>query len=210
MTCVKKNSIRKFINHVKRECEEVNVKFIMADSEFLVAEYRTRVNGYFDEENLALVCAVKKPRSEWLPLLVHEFGHFGQHKDGCKVWENSMLRGNDTSEKMFAWIKGQSFSPKDIEKYVRLTRNVELDCERRASRLIKKFRLPINIARYIQGANAYIYFHNYVLLRRTWYKVGKEPYNIPEIVNAMPTTLYNHYERLPQKYVKLYDKYILQ
>ena len=114
MTCVKKNSIRKFINHVKRECEEVNVKFIMADSEFLVVEYRTRVNGYFDEDNLALVCAVKKPRSEWLPLLVHEFGHFGQHKDQCKVWENSMLRGNDTSEKMFAWIKGQSFSPKDI------------------------------------------------------------------------------------------------
>jgi len=210
MTCVKKNSIRKFINHVKRECEKVNVKFIMADSEFLVVEYRTRVNGYFDEDNLALVCAVKKSRNEWLPLLVHEFGHFGQHKDQRKVWKNSMLRGNDTSEKIFAWIKGQSFSPKNIKKYVRLTRNVELDCERRAARLIKKFRLPINIARYIQGANAYIYFHNYVLLRRVWYKVGKEPYTIPEIVDAMPTTLYNHYDRLPQKYVKLYDKYILQ
>jgi len=201
-------SVQQFISHVRKEAAKANVKVVLADSPYLIADHYIRVGGYFDEENSILAVAKGKPIELWLPILAHEFSHFRQSQEHCKIWVDAVTSdGRDTTDVLFSWIRGEKMWRKNIEKCARASRMVELDCERRTVKLFSKFDLPISKRAYIQRANAYVFFYNYVLLRRRWYKIGREPYVIQEICSQMPKTLYGNYERLPKKYVELYDKY---
>ena len=40
---------------------------------------------------------------------------------------------------------------------------------------------------------------------RSWYKIGKEPYNIPQVVSVMPKTFDIDYTVLDPKIEKVYD-----
>ena len=66
---------------------------------------------------------------------------------------------------------------------------MELDCERVAIGVIEKHLLPIDIPEYCKKANAYVHFYNLMKETRKWYSIGKEPYNIKEIVDIMPDNL---------------------
>lgn len=202
-------SVQKFIAHVKAEAAKANIKVVLADSSYIIADHQIRVAGYFDEGSDLLAVAIGKPRKEWLPILAHEFSHLRQCQSQCSIWTNSTTpSGSDTTDLLFAWIRKKvKLTDKELDAYTKASRMVELDCERRTVKLLEEFKLPVDIPTYIQSANAYVYFYNYVRLRRRWSKTGKAPYTIPEVYTHMPKTLYNHYERLPKKYIELYDKY---
>ncbi len=89
-------------------------------------------------------------------------------------------------------------------------KELELDCERRAVKKIKKFDLPLDVEEYIKQASAYIHYYNYMQLRRNNYTPGKEPYYNNTITSAMPKTLRGKYKRLPKNIIPLYDKLLLK
>jgi hypothetical protein len=113
----------------------------------------------------------------------------------------------EDSDDIFAWTNGKRLTKKKVQAYIKGVLAVELDCEKRAVENIKKFGLPCDIDDYIQKANAYVYFYQFVLKRRKWYSPGKAPYEIPEVYSKMPTKFLNRYDRMPAKYLKLYDEY---
>ena len=199
---------KNFISHVRRECKKhkIDFKLVNRKNVYLALE-KTKCNGYFDE--VKLCCAINKSVEDWLPILVHEYSHMEQWLDKkSKIWEVINVNGEDISDQPFLWAKGIKRIKRDkLEDCVKRVRTLELDCEKRVVVNIKKFKLPINIKTYIQKANTYVYFYHWILARKKWYKIGQIPYEIEEIYSQMPIVFRESYAIIPQKYLKLFDKY---
>jgi hypothetical protein len=166
-----------------------------------------KVNGYFGDADMELVVAAKKPLSQWLPTFVHETCHRDQFTQDAKVW-GIKVRGCDPMYIIDLWLNEVvELKPITLQQMINGALKVELDCEKRAVEKIKRHKLPINVKEYIQKANAYIYFYQMFATSRKWYTIGGEPYNIPEVWQAMPTTLTGDYTALPTEYKRLFAAY---
>lgn len=201
----------KFIEYVRNETAKASVKFNLVDKKTVGVEGNVRVNGFFDEDELTV--ATKKPIEEWFPILVHEYSHFLQWKDNCQAWRRSIINGEDICDTLFLWIKKKKRYPLDIVKlHAARTRDVEVDCEKKAIGIIKEFKLGWHIEslfepRYIMQANSYLYFYNYAFLKRRWWRRSHSPYNNPDVWCNFPPFFKKSYTQLPKRYVELYDKY---
>ena len=124
------------------------------------------------------------------------------------VWHNEILPKSDCL--FWPWLEGTlELSPEDVHKYAMCNLKIELDCERRSSRMITELNLPLDLETYIKKANAYVMFYHLLPRHRKWYIVGKEPYNIPEVWQKMPNNLYDlNYDAISDDLVSLYEKHM--
>lgn len=189
---------QQFIKYVKEECKTHGVKLRLKKRKYLVLSGNVRVSGYFDDENKELVVAINNP--EWLGVLVHEFAHLTQWVENCEPWR----RLGDSLTKLHDWLEGQQV--KGIKKALAKARDLELDNEKRAVKIIKEWGLPINTRLYTQKANAYISFYNWMYYTRRWCTVKNSPYRNPNIYGEMPTIFRMNYEVLSEKYKKVFEK----
>lgn len=160
-------------------------------------------NGYFwdgDEDNQPqLVVATGKPQKQWLQTLVHEFAHCTQWAEDSVSWNITYLDdGTDVYTMLHQWMLGQiELDQEEAESCAILSRMHELDCDQRAVQLIKQWKLPIITEHYIQKANAYALFYNYIGQTGKWYGEDQEPYNVADIWKNMPTTWLEDYDDSP-------------
>jgi DNA-directed RNA polymerase subunit F len=207
-----RKEILDFIDFAREETDRYEINFELRDVKYfrLVDEGYAKCHGYFDEDGMALKCATNMHHSKWVPILIHEYSHFEQWVEQCPAWTDSICKEDETGNDFYLWVMGKKEIPYKIaKKIVSKTRDMELDCERRAHKNIKKFNLPLDREAYAQQANAYIHFYNWTLERRTWYKVKKCPYHMREITKLMPKTLRGNYDKTPQGLMDLFDKYCL-
>jgi hypothetical protein len=187
-----------FLQTVKDKCEEHNVKFILRNTNRININ-NTYVGGYFSEatKTTELVCATKS--SEYESLLVHEFSHLEQWSEPYHVYKKVDKYTDDIDK----WIAGKSV--KNIEFKIDQIKLLELDCEKRAVKNIRKYELKIDIPTYIQKANCYILFHNYLKETRRWNKVHL--IYSKELLKLCPTKFMSesYYSRIPKK---IYRKFI--
>lgn len=194
---------KNFIQVVKAKCKEHNVELLLKNSERIKFSDNMFVGGYFQDISPTqgiLACATSHP--SYLQLLVHEFSHMEQWIEKSEIWENSKNCG-DVDE----WIGGKKV--RNIANKIDTIKLLELDCEKRAIKNIKKYRLPINTTLYAQKANSYILFYNYLKETRSWSKPGNSPYSEKNKTlwkmcpNHMKPTSY--YETIPKK---IYKKFV--
>ncbi len=202
-----KNS-KNFINQIKQEIKSVNGILYLSKGKYLKTD-GFRLNGYFDTENkVKLAVATGKPLRQWLPILCHEYSHFQQFTEQCDAWTGIYFKnGEDSGIVLEDWLHGKDCDIKLVKDSIKRYRQLELDCERRSIKNIKKFNLPIDLERYTKRANAYIHFYNYLVLSRKWYTVGKEPYRVKQVLDKMPTHLNGSYEKTPKKFLELFKLY---
>lgn len=194
-----------FIEYVKSECKSYNVKIVLSPDDHVTTEAGCKCNGFFDIETLAV--ATGKEFEKWFKTFVHEYCHMTQWIEDTKEW-NACKDPCDAEEITELWYDHKiELTKEQALDWTVKARDVELDCEKRVIQLIDRFNLPIDKEAYIKHANAYIYFWTYTLTSRSWYKIGKEPYNIKEIVDAMPSNFYNNYNVMPETYMKLYKEH---
>ena len=205
-------TIDEFVKYVERQLRRAKVKLIRGPGRYIRhLEDNSKVGGWYDEENQALAIATGLGKKTWSRLLLHEFCHFLQNKEHSPAWDATFIYRNgaahDVVADLWAWLAGEDFDKYYIELVIELTKRLELDCERRATRLIKELELPFNLKRYAQQASAYIHFYNILKETRKWSLPGKAPYKIPEITQVMPTTLRGSYLYTPIKIKKLFIKH---
>ena len=183
------SNVSKFLKMVDRDCQKYGVKLVLSDTEFLTdggLEYR----GCFSEDHKRsgneLCVAVKKDINAWLQILVHEYAHMTQWKEGVPCWKAD-VNGEGALELLDTWLQGGKVSDKDVDEAIKLSILVELDCERRAVNLIKKYDLPIDVSLYIKKANAYILFYHAVKKYRKWYDPKFSDF--PGVAELMPDNL---------------------
>jgi hypothetical protein len=167
-------------------------------------------NGYWDDVSMSLVVARKQGPDSFLRILTHEYGHFIQWKERrAEYWilnEHPLVEelGVESLEKiLWSWLGGEDQSVEHVTISCNVCRDLELDCERITLGLIKKYELALDVEDYARRANAYVYFYNVLLENRQWYMIDKEPYNIPEILEIMPTDLDGDYTTTPQNISQL-------
>lgn len=199
--------VKVFIEDLKIYTKENNIKLILSPEKGVqFSEGGVLCNGYFDDITSTLACALGKDVSQWLVILLHESCHMDQWVEKVPEWTENV--GMDNIEK---WLNGDdSVNMNNIDNEIRTSIIVEVDCEKRTVEKIKKYGLDsiINIDEYIQKSNAYVLFYLWMRKNRKWYTIGKEPYNIPDVVNVMPKTFDIDYTILDPKIEKKYDTYL--
>lgn len=198
-------NVKNFISHVKKECKKNSVALTLSRARYVTAG-DSRVNGYFDDGALELAVATGQREDGWVRVLLHEYAHMTQWAEHTKVWTDGQVGSVDSETIVDLWIGHHiSLTPEQTRLMIRLSRDCELDCEKRATRLIARWRLPIDVKAYVKAANAYVYFWTYVGEARTWYDIGREPYNTKAVVDLMPDHFDNDYDKLPPGVRSLFD-----
>jgi hypothetical protein len=188
-----------FIKYVKQECKTHNIKCILKNTKTVkLTNDNNRCSGYFDEESLAV--AMNHPDA--LQILVHEYCHLTQWVEQCDVWIASVK--NKSHDKLYRWLAGEDI--KDIKNAISICRDLELDNEKRATKIIKRFDLPIDISLYIKKANAYVQFYNYLLISRKWCNPKNTPYKNDSLVELMSSKFDMNYNKLTKKLLKAFTE----
>jgi hypothetical protein len=126
---------------------------------------------------------------------VHELCHLHQWVGNCPTWQRCYIDGEDTSNLLDAWLLGNiELEPDKLKKVIYSIQDMEMNCEQRALRLIRRFNLSIDPQRYIKEANAYVWQYYAVMQLRLWSQAGRHPSRIDEIVDKMPDRFMKYYE----------------
>lgn len=205
------DTVEAFLRHVEADTQQHNVelRFVPSLIVGLPDDPSYECAGYFTEHPQLILCvATGKPRSEWLPVLAHEYSHFRQWADGAEVWQANLYNGVDGEGLIDNWIHHRiELHPDRIQEYITSTLSVELDAEKRAVEYVKGFALPIDETTYIQRANASLMYYGCIPRNRKWFDYN--PFEITDLCKAMPPGFLAHddYLNLPQYYVDLYNRH---
>lgn len=190
--------IQEFIKHVKTECKRAKIKVELRSVRYLMLGQGMKCSGYFDEANRKLVVAMNNPVA--IQVLVHEFGHFTQWQEKTKIWKDAEWAMYHIEE----WLGGKK--KRNIKKWIGLSRDLELDNEKRTVQLIKEFKLPINTKKYTRSANAYVLFYNWMLISRRWCKPSNTPYSNKKVLGACSSKFNMRYDTLSANMRKVFEE----
>ena len=87
-----------------------------------------------------------------------------QWLENAKSWK--LVERLDSHSKVSDWLDGKDVSK--IDKHLSAIRDLELDCEKRTVKLMKKWKLSVNTRLYVREANAYIQLYNWMKEYRHW------------------------------------------
>lgn len=185
-----------FLDDLRIICNTHNVTLKLVQAKTVEIEEGIRCTGYFDGGNAEL--AVAKRRGNWLELLVHESCHLDQWVEQTKEWRDEDIYGNNRIDK---WLLGKEVE--GLRKSINNTIALELDCEKRAVKKMVEYDLPINTITYIQKANAYIQYYNYVYLTRRWCaQFGDKAVHTEMPSKFMPIS---YYRKLPLRIQQIFQ-----
>ena len=189
----------RFVKWVKKQCRMYGVKCSLRNVKYLRLSGNIKCSGYFDDttdKKPTLVVSMNRP--DWLEILVHEYCHLTQWVEQVPIWKKAEV----SLGKVWEWLDGKNC--RSIEKHIAVARDLELDNEKRAVKIIKKFELKVDLVHYVKKANAYVQFYNWMLVTRKWSKPKNSPYKNKNLVNAMSNKFNMKYEYLTPKLEKIF------
>lgn len=151
-------------------------------------------SGYFQVEadgQPVLAFATGGRWQDTFPILVHEFAHLTQWREGGAIWTDLYdAEKVEAADRIDRWLGGHEYSPDEVRHMFRAVRAVELDAEKRVLALAAEHRLPIEPVDYAQRANAYVLYYHHVEATRRWRPATQlPPYRDPAVWPHAPTTL---------------------
>lgn len=167
-----------------------------------------KVSGFFDDNpRPILACAIGKPDEQWAQILIHESCHMDQWIQGSEFWKKIRSGKIYSDLVMDKWLSGKEFDVEVVEDSIRNMLALELDCEKRSAQKILKMNLPIDVEKYIKGANSYLYFYPIMLKTRKWCDVA--PYEVDEIMDMMPSEYLDieEYYNFSDDLLEIYKKF---
>jgi hypothetical protein len=144
-----------FIQKVRSDLAEYGMRLILRNSKFVQTE-GVKCLGFFDQQNI--IVATGTPN--WVGTLAHEYSHFIQWATGSKIYSKCFGPVNNYADIQEEWLQGKKHKPFLVRRAFDAVREMERECEMIAVEVIKKYSLPIDIERYTQEANCYIYMHH--------------------------------------------------
>lgn len=198
-------SIEQLIDDTKRLAKKAKIKLRISDGEYVQFD-ETRSNGYFDPENRVFAVARNK---NFLDTFIHESCHMDQWLESSPI---SAEYDAIVTPLMFSVLAGTEpylGNEELFKRQVELSRDLELDCERRTVAKIKAYGITeIDTDVYTRKANSYIYFYTYLLEKQKWYEIGREPYSVDEVWQLAPNHFNNDYSVIPDDLKQAFDKYL--
>lgn len=189
--------ITKLLADISKKCIENKINFRLEYAE-QVDTNNIPCSGYFDEKSL-VVATKKKKLQDWLDILIHESCHLDQFVEKSSYWVPDDLGLYVVED----WIKNKKINLKKAKNAFINTINLELDCEKRTVKKIKKYKLNFNIDEYIQKANSYLFGYGISFHKKVW---PNTPYEKPHIYKKMPKKFLKaeEYFNISSEMLKLY------
>ena len=171
-----------FVRHVKNHLAQYGMRLVIGRGKLLnCGGYRCE--GYFSDKEK--VIKIAKFGTNFMETLVHEYSHFLQYIGNSKIYNKSdkaILMVDD-------WFNGKDFDHQKLRRSFFIIRAMERDCEKRAIKVIKQFKLEIDIKLYAKRAHCYIYSHFLMEKKRKFYSFKKSPYRSPVVLKIMPSSM---------------------
>jgi hypothetical protein len=191
---MKNEAFNKFYEIAEKDLCDHEIEIVLRQRKKIKMKDNTHCAGYFDGETLAV--ATKNSLAE--EVFVHEYCHFLQYKEKHPLW--MVIQEND----IFTCLDKKHFGIKDWE-IVYNTIALERDCEHKALKLSKKYKLFDNAA-YAKKANAYLYYYQHVFLRREW--MDSSNIYSKKILDNMPEKLLplSAFEKIDMNMMQIFEK----
>ena len=133
---IKKYKIENFIQKIKSHLSEHNGKLILKPR----MSQSSKFDGEFLESDMIIKCFIDFSSTYWIGVLAHEYSHFLQCVNHNKLWlsfQDSVFDNIDDLENIFT-KKTNKINKTLRKKISRSIINMELDCDKRAIKLINK------------------------------------------------------------------------
>ncbi len=153
-------------------------------------------NGLFDHTIPKLSVAFDKPLEEWSLIFIHEYSHFLQWNENDPIYWSDCVFGRDLYEN---YIQGQevNLSKNRLHFIIDKIQLIELDAEKRSVDILERWNFSDKtIRKYTKRANSYIFFHEILKIKNSWYKTA--PYEVPEIIDLMNDSFYDNYHNISE------------
>lgn len=180
------------VDYVAAECAAAGIKFELRNTGTV---FDRNTVGFFSESDRELVVAAKD--SEFEHTICHEFSHLKQWKEGIFDCEEEYASWED-------WLKGEvSLDPATVIDLARTVAICELDCEKRAVKLLEQFGL-LSAAKkreYVRRANCYVLMHEIARQKGRWSVAGRSPMEIKAIYDLLPSKFIKDVGRVPDDFL---------
>lgn len=174
---------RAFVRVVRAELSIYGVRLNLMDSKFVHAD-GIKCFGFFDEKQIR----VGKRNPRWIEVLAHEYSHFIQWVNGSKLYSLCFGPMANYATVVEDWLHGKDLPKRRVHKAFNTLRSMERECEMLTVEVFRKFRLNVDIERYKQEANCYIYMHHLMEMNRMRLsKFRKDPLK-PHYIRKMPSS----------------------
>jgi hypothetical protein len=198
------NEVESFIHHVKSECRRSGVLFKPYKRSYIKLTDNIKCAGFFDDGSDPKIkkatLAFAQGRPDYLELLVHEYCHMTQWEEQIPLWTAAI----DGLTVVDDWLSGVDYPDDVVENSINVSRDLELDNEKRSVAMMKKWELPIDTDLYTKKSNAYVLFYNWMKESRKWSSPKNPPYNNPVILAAMSELFDMDYVKLTPELVEIY------
>ena len=198
-----KTNTRKFVNHVRHHLAEYGFTLYLGRGKRVNSGESWRCEGFFDIDTKCI--KVGRGGVQWLETLVHEYAHFLQWLDSS----DSLVEREDRAARLVQDYlhAGKGELNPAIVKAFHSVMLFERDTEMRAVKCIQKYKLDIEMSKYIKRANMYIYSHYVNMFLRKW-NFKKSPYRSSKVMSEMPDTCRaNAQKSCPSKIFRLLKAY---
>jgi hypothetical protein len=120
---------------IQKDLLKMDGRIVFNKGQFCAGKNRCHGIFYFNSKQKPVlrVAIGKKTEEEWFGVLIHEYCHFLQWKDNCRVW-----KAFNKADFSFSSIIDD---PKKYEKEILILIRLELDCEKRSYNLINKTKI---------------------------------------------------------------------
>ena len=166
---------KKLLADVAAKCVENKIELRITNTHAVTVDDEIITSGYFDDTSL-VVAGGKK---DWVDVLAHESCHMDQFLEREPLYMHSDNSLNDLD----GWLAGKEISNTTLIKKISHIIEMELDCEKRTVRKLKKYKIYSDTTKYIKEVNAYLFGYWATFRDRVWCPF---PYNNKKIVNKMP------------------------
>lgn len=194
MNNCQRKRVENFLGHAILDMIEYGVNIKTTNKK----HFNDKTSGSFCSEPLEFRYATGKDSLEdWLGVFVHEYAHFKQWRNGAAIWHDE--------EANKAYTDYFCYNYKTTKKRQIIVQSLEQDCEKRAVKIMRDFDLPINIDKYIQLSNVYIWYYNAVTKKKSWGNSNVSLSEITEAAKMCPTYFIgsDKYTKPPKNFVKL-------
>lgn len=196
-----KKTYNELVELIKKECKEHGAKLDIRKTSYVLLD-SMQCAGYFDYDTKTPKIVVAANAKDAKATLLHEYCHLKQFIDNDKLWKKSGKATIALNE----WLDGKDFDKKKIKKYISICRELELDNEKRAAKLAKKYDVDMSVSKYIKKANAHVLYYNWLAETRKWSKTDKSPYCNKRILKLMSDKFDMNYKKLDPKIRKAFKK----
>lgn len=156
--------------------------------------------GYFDENRKVLAVSNFNDLYTFISVLAHESCHMDQYINDRYFWDKCSVGYT----LFFQWLEdGVDVKQSQLEECVQDIIRLELDCEIRSIKKLKKYKIPVDFNDYIKKTNCYLYGYLFFLEKRQWIPAI---YQDEEVWKKASSRLSKSYKKIPSRLRKAFEK----